>query len=223
MRKTLFILAGASAAAAAVPAAAKDGSGDKTFNGPRVEAIVGWDKMQAGSSVNVDPAASNHKSMDGLMYGAGVGYDVDMGGLVVGAEAEYTQSEAKTKLGANDLEGFGLGHVKANRDIYAGVRAGVKVSPNMLVYAKGGYTNAKLDTLSSDGTTELKQDLDLDGWRVGGGVEMAINPHAFAKLEYRYSQYQKAEVDFSGDVPDSNRFKIDTDRHQVVASVGWRF
>lgn len=223
MRKTVLILATASAMTVAAPAFAQDAAADATFSGPRVEAIVGWDQMKAGSSMDVDPATGNHEKIDGLMYGVGVGYDMDLGSAVVGVEGEFTESDAKTKYGTNDFEGLGFGHFKVNRDLYAGVRAGYKVMPNLLVYAKGGYTNAKLDALSSDGTTELKRDFDLDGWRVGAGVEAAIMPHAYAKLEYRYSQYKKAEVDFTADLPDSERFKIDTDRHQVVAAVGWRF
>lgn len=223
MRKTLLILAGGSAMTVAVPAFAQDTSADTTFTGPRVEAIVGWDQIKAGSSMNVDPATGNHQSIDGLMYGVGIGYDMDMGGFVVGVEGEYSDSDAKTKFGANGFEGFGFGSVKTNRDLYGGVRAGVKIGPQTLVYAKGGYTNAKLDALSNDGTTELKRDFDLDGWRVGAGVETALMKNAYVKVEYRYSQYKKAEVDFTADRPDSERFKIDNDRHQVVAAVGWRF
>lgn len=69
----------------------------------------------------------------------------------------------------------------------------------------------------------LDQRLDTDGWRVGAGVETALGEKAFAKIEYRYSNYNEGEFDFNGTTPDSSRFRIDTDRHQVVASVGLRF
>ena len=59
--------------------------------------------------------------------------------------------------------------------------------------------------------------------RVGAGAEYALNQNAFVKLEYRYTKYEDAEIDFGGNLPDSERFDIDTDRHQIAASVGWRF
>jgi outer membrane immunogenic protein len=121
------------------------------------------------------------------------------------------------------FEGFGIGNVKTNRDLYVGARVGYAMSPSTMLYAKGGYTNAKFDARSSDGTTVSNQDIDTDGWRIGAGVEQAISNNVFAKLEYRYSNYKKGEVDFSDDLPDSQRFDLDLDRHQVVAGVGVRF
>lgn len=220
MKKLITALASGSALIA-VPALAQ--STEPTFTGPRVEAIVGYDMTKAGSSVDDDVNQDNDQSMEGAMYGVGIGYDVDLGSVVVGAEAELTDSTAKTKFSNGDFEGFGFGNVKANRDLYIGARAGAKVNPNTLLYVKGGYTNAKFDVLSNDGTTELKQDIDTDGWRLGLGAEYAMTRNTFAKIEYRYSNYKKSEIDFDETIPDSERLKIDTDRHQVVAAVGWRF
>ena len=221
MRKTIAILTAGSAIALSAPAFAQD-TGEPTFTGPRVEAILGYDIMKAGSSID-DTLGDDDKSIDGLLYGVGIGYDIDLGGVVLGVEGELSDSTAKSKFSGGDFAGFGYGNVKANRDLYVGARLGAKVSPSTLLYVKGGYTNAKLDIMSNDGTTEFKQDFDLDGWRAGAGVEQAWSRNMFTKLEYRYSNYQKAEVDFEGSIPDSARFDVDTDRHQIVASVGWRF
>ena len=65
--------------------------------------------------------------------------------------------------------------------------------------------------------------LIADGYRVGAGVEYALTGQSFVKLEYRYSNYSDAEIDFGGDAPNTDNFDIDTDRHQVVAGVGFRF
>lgn len=197
--------------------------GGSSFTGPRVEVLLGYDVTKAGSSVDDDANVDNDQSIEGLLYGIGAGYDFDLGKVVLGAEAEISDSTAKTKFDNGDFEGFGFGHVKANRDLYLGARVGAKVGPEMLLYAKGGYTNAKFDVLSNDGTRELRQDIDLDGWRIGVGAEHRLGKNAFAKLEYRYSKYEEGEIDFDGDIPDSDRFDVDVDRHQVVASVGVRF
>jgi len=223
MKKFFVCLATGTALGAIGAAPAMAQQADSPFTGPRVEAIVGYDISKAGSSIDDDINADNDESIDGFLYGVGAGYDVDLGNVVLGAEAEISDSTAKTEFTNGDFEGFGIGNVKANRDLYLGARAGFKATPSTLVYVKGGYTNAKFDVNSSDGTTELSQDIDADGWRIGAGVEQVVGTNTFAKLEYRYSNYSRAEIDFNGDLPDSQRFDVDLDRHQIAASVGVRF
>lgn len=222
MKKFATALIGGACLLSVTPAFAQDNS---TFTGPRVEGIIGYDITRAGSDVDNDVDEDDDQSIEGLLYGVGLGYDISVGGAVVGIEGEYTDSTAKTEFTApGDFEEFGLGRVDTGRDLYVGARAGILASPNALVYVKGGYTNARYNVLASDGTTELRDNFDADGWRLGAGAEMALNENAFAKVEYRYSHYSKGELDFEGtDIPDSDRFDIDTDRHQIVAAVGWRF
>ena len=221
--KTMFaLLATGSLVAMAAPAAAQVGE-DTPFSGLRVQATTGYDQIKAGSSVDDDGNDNNDQSAEGVFYGAAVGYDVDLGSVVIGPEAEFSGSSADTDFDDGDFEGFGFGNVSAGRDLYLGARVGVKANPNMMFYAKGGYTNAKLNVRSNDGTTEFDTDYDLDGYRVGGGLEYAFSNNLFANVEYRYSNYSRAEVDFDGTLADSDRFDIDTDRHQVLVGLGARF
>ncbi len=222
-----LILASASATALAVPAAAQDNS---AFTGPRIEGIAGYDISKAGSSVDNDLNDEDDQSIDGFMYGVGVGYDVAVGGIVLGAEAELSDSTAKTEVVDGDLEDLGFGaELSTGRDIYVGARAGVLAGDNLLVYAKGGYTNARFNLLADNGTDELETDLDLDGWRVGAGAEYAMTENTFVKLEYRYSKYSEGEFDFNDDAffdddtGESDRFDADLDRHQVAVGFGYRF
>jgi len=221
MTKMFALLATGSLAALAVPAAAQDA--DSPFTGLRIQGTTGYDSIRAGSSVDDDGNDNNDQSADGVFYGAAVGYDVDLGKVVIGPEAEIAGSTADTDFDNGDFEGFGFGNVSAGRDLYLGARVGVKANENMMFYAKGGYTNAKLNVRSSDGTTEFDTDYDLDGYRVGGGLEYAFGRNMFTNIEYRYSNYSEAEVDFAGTLADSDRFDVDTDRHQVVVGVGMRF
>ena len=204
--------------AVATPALAQDVG--PTFTGPRVEAILGYDHVGAGSDVDNNNGRDD-QSIDGLLYGVGAGYDINLGSAVVGVEGEYTDSTAKSDR--YDLtDQFGFGRVSQGRDLYIGARAGILASPNTLVYVKGGYTNTKLNVLAGDTDETTDTAFKLDGWRIGGGVERAINQNTFAKLEYRYSKYDSAHIDYM-DGATSSEFDIDTDRHQVVASVDWRF
>ncbi len=215
-----LLLAAGSAVALSVPAMAQD---DSSFSGPWIAGVAGYDINQAGSSQDDGVNVDLDQNAEGLAYGVGIGYDVDMGGVVLGAEAELTDSTADSDY-SDPYTNFGLGTVDAGRDIYVGARAGFKATPSTLVYAKGGYTNARFNFIGTDGTTNYDQNLDTDGWRVGAGVEQKLGSNAFAKVEYRYSNYGEGEIDFEAEgVPDSDRFDIDTDRHQIMAGVGWRF
>ena len=224
MKKTLAFLTATAVGALASPALAQDAN--ETFTGLRAEALLGYDISNAGSSTDNDVNEEDDESIDGLLYGVGVGYDFSAGSFVIGAEAEFSESTAKVEFGdtARDAENFGFGRVGAGRDLYFGVRGGFLATPSTLVYAKGGYTNARYDVLASDGETELDTRIDTDGFRLGAGVEQAIGRQGFVKLEYRYSNYSEAEFDFEDpDIADGDRVDIDLDRHQIVAGLGVRF
>ncbi|TMM50177.1 outer membrane protein [Qipengyuania marisflavi] len=221
MNKATALLVAGTMLAAATPAMAQDT--DSTFTGFRAGVTAGYDAVQAGSSVDADNERNNNdQSIDGVAYGVVAGYDVDLGGAVVGIEGEYADSTAKTEFSNGDFEGFGFGSVDAGRDLYIGARVGAKVAPDVLLYAKGGYTNAKLNILTNDGTTETRRDFKLDGWRAGAGLEYAINPRTYVNFEYRYSNYQDGEVVFASGATTPD-FNVDLDRHQIMAGVGMRF
>jgi len=213
------ILASASAVALAAPVAAQDNA---AFTGPRVEALVGYDASRPGSSEDIDNADDIDQSIDDVAYGAAIGYDFAAGGLVVGVEAEYLESEAKTEYDTAAFDGFGVSNIETGRDLYVGARVGVLATPSTLVYVKGGYTNAQYNVLATDNETDIGTDFDLDGWRVGAGVEQSFGGNFYAKAEYRYSNYGEGEVEApSGN--ESDRFDVDVDRHQVLVGVGYRF
>ncbi len=219
MRKlVLTALAAATATGAfAAPALAQDA----TFTGPRIGVIAGYDAMRPGSTENSN-IAGDDQTADGLLYGVDAGYDVGFGNAVIGAEAEIAGSTGKVNNSPVDPNDFGYGRVKAGRDLYIGARAGFRAAPSTLIYAKGGYTNQRLDLTASDGQTETGRHYNLDGYRVGAGVEQAMGTNAYAKVEYRYSNYGKARLEFANG-GNTDNFSVDTDRHQVVAGVGWRF
>ncbi|OSZ68361.1 hypothetical protein CAP40_07155 [Sphingomonas sp. IBVSS2] len=166
-------------AATATPALAQDGA----FQGPRAEVIGGWDRVNGDGD-----------GKSGFVYGGAIGYDLQRGKAVFGVDAEVTGSTTKaTEAGVT---------VKAGRDLYAGVRAGVAVSPTTLVYAKGGYTNGRI----TGETGNVRVSDNLDGFRLGAGVEHAFGQRLYGKVEYRYSNYSQ-----------------DVERHQVLAGLGVRF
>src|SRR3546814_1363560 len=59
---------------------------NSTFTGPRVEGLIGYDHVGAGSDIDNDNGRDD-QSVDGLLYGLGIGYDIAVGGAVLGVEA----------------------------------------------------------------------------------------------------------------------------------------
>lgn len=203
MRTLVLATTAIAAAIAALPAAAQTGPA-APFTGPRIEALAGYDNLQDGSD-------GSSEGRDGFLYGGAIGYDIQAGGVVLGADAELTDSTSR----ARSYNAFTAGDrfsVNAGRDIYLGGRVGYVISPLAMIYAKGGYTNARIESRYTAGTTEFRDHTNLDGFRVGAGLEYNITPTAYVKGEYRYSHY--------GDV---DGYNINLDRHQLLGGVGIRF
>ena len=199
MRK--IVLAALFAATAATPALAQEKA---PFTGLRAEGIIGYDRISDGTDGDAG-------SSDGLLYGGQLGYDFQAGGLVLGIEGEVTGATTDTRADSLLVAGDRL-VLDAGRDYYVGGRIGGAISPQALVYAKAGYTNAKLNSEYRTGTTVVRDSAELDGWRIGAGVEYKLTPQFHLKGEYRYSNY--GEID---------GFDTDVDRHQVLAGIGVRF
>lgn len=218
MRKVL--LAALLAGTVASPAFAQ--TADNTpFTGFRLEALLGYDMLKSGDDDDdgVDTGEDEgDETIDGALFGVGAGYDFDLGGVVAGVEAEFSESSGKQET-TETIDIPINSRVETGRDLYIGGRVGFVASPNALVYVKGGYTNTSIEARYNDDDSELEFDTNADGWRLGAGIEYLFGSNAFAKLEYRYSNYNN--LDFSDD--EDFEVDIDLDRHQVVAGVGFRF
>lgn len=194
-----LIIAAALATCVSAPALAQE---DRAFSGPYVAGMVGYDRVD----LNIPNVGSGHD--DGVLYGGVIGYDLNLNGAVVGFEGEYSDSGTKTSA-RNVLVSGDRAQISAGRDLYAGVRIGGEITPNVMLYAKGGYTNAKVRASYDDGVDTFSDSDKLEGYRLGGGVETTVKG-VLARLEYRYSSYGE----FQGS---------DVERHQVALIAGYRF
>ena len=180
MRKYLAT-ASCAAVAIAVTAPAQAQEAAQPFNGFHVEAITGYDHVEDGD--------------DGILYGIGAGYDFRIDDVVLGIEAEALESTAGECAGGTCVD--------AGRDLYIGGRIGGVVADSVLLYAKAGYTNARV--VATTGNTTVGA--NLDGLRIGGGVEYRFsNSPLSLRAEYRYSNYEAG-----------------VDRHQGVLGLAYRF
>ncbi len=191
MKNTIAATALIAGLSFAAPALAQE---EGSFTGLSVTALAGFDSVKF-------KAGSDSESKSGFAYAGAVGYDYAFDQkVVVGIEGEIAGSTTKYTLP-------GIGSLEAGRDLYVGARAGVVVSPNVLLYVKAGYTNAKLKAYAGG----FSASDDLGGYRLGAGGEVAYGK-AFGRLEYRFSDY--GEYDNTG---------LKITRHHVMAGIGYRF
>ncbi len=188
-----YLLAALLAGVVATPAMAQTAP----FTGARVEGLIGYDSPRVEGD-----------SHGGVVYGARVGYDFRSGGAVFGVDGEVSDSSADDCIGDVTVTGDTL-CASAGRDLYAGGRVGAVLGDRALVYGMAGYTNGRFRLAYDDGATganNFRVGRNLDGVRVGAGLQYAIGPNAFVDAEYRYSNYEDG---FS--------------RHQVLGGFGVRF
>lgn len=166
------------------------------ISGARVEGVVGYDH------VNID-FDGDDEGTGGVLYGLGVGYDFAVSPTFsLGIDAEATDSTADIEF----VEGTDSAEISAGRDLYIGGRVTTAVSENFNLYGKLGYTNARLKaSVTEDGVT-TSESANGDGIRAGIGGQFAITGNSYIGTEYRYSNYEAG-----------------LSRHQVAATVGFRF
>jgi outer membrane immunogenic protein len=139
--KKLIAIAALATAALSTPAMASE------FAGPRLEVTAGADEVRNG----VDATD--------IAYGAALGYDLQFGKVVVGAEATAANVFDRADLGA-------------------AARLGYTLNKNVLAYGRVGYT--KLERTAT---------AKVEGLTVGGGLEVKLLGSTFAKAEYRYTDF----------------------------------
>lgn len=187
-----ILFAATAAAMTATPAAAAD------FTGFRAGIQLGLDR---GAYDNND--ADIDESFGGVLAGFSAGYDFPVGGnVILGVEA--TAEEANTDY--DFRQGADFIAVDAKRDLGLVARAGLKVSDRALVYALAGYSNVRLRASARIAGVSYGDSGNVDGLRLGAGLETALGRKGYGKVEYRYSDY-------------SDGFS----RNQILIGAGLRF
>lgn len=164
--------------------------------GFRAEIHGGWDRVQGDGQED-----------DGLVYGIGLGYDLNVGqNAFVGVDLSFDDSTTKKcATGVNVANDVAC--LRAGRDLAAGIRAGVNVGDRGKVYALAGYTNARFKfSYTNPAGATVREAGNLDGFRLGAGYQHGFGARTYGKVEYRYSNYE-----------------ADVSRHQVLVGIGLTF
>ncbi|MEM9575156.1 MAG: outer membrane protein [Pseudomonadota bacterium] len=142
---------------------------------------------------------------DGWMGGAFVGYNLQNGPIVYGAEGDLGFSGAGGSVGAVDVDQGVFGSLRA--------RLGYQLDP-VLLYGTAGVaaTQAEVtDASGSDSNTHL-------GWTVGAGADALLTDNVFGRLEYRYSDYESKDFTTPATAVSSG-----FSDHRVRAGIGIKF
>lgn len=203
MSRIVFALL--AAAAIAGPAAAQDTRNAAAFNGAFVGGQIGWQQDRQSLDLNTVPPSTTRAKGDGLAYGGQLGYDLNLGGGVVGIETSLTGRTGTNRFPTFDLE--------PGRTINVTARAGVLVAPDALLYARGGYSNARFTITNPTGASENRE-----GYIVGGGFEKMLSQNVSARVEYNYSDYGNDTLPGPG-----GPSALNYHRHAVMTGINFRF
>ncbi len=198
-----FIFAALAAATLAAPALAADG--DKPFQGPFIGVQLGWQQDRQSLTTSTVPATTARAKGDGFAYGGQIGYDFQIGSAVLGLETAITGRTGRTDFAAFDVE--------QGRTINVTGRAGWLITPEGLLYARGGYSNARFSISNPTGPSENR-----DGYLVGVGYEHRLGRNVSARIEYNYSDYGNDQL-----VGVGGPATLNYHRHAVMTGVNFRF
>jgi outer membrane immunogenic protein len=183
------------------------------FSGARIEGRLAYESVEA--TIETGDPTDTDDSESAISYGGEVGYDLQLGQLVVGAYAGLEGSNLRT---CEEVFGNDEGCIGQGRNLYVGARAGFSPLPRVLLYAKGGYSNGSVD-VDYDGGGSGFGDFEIsesfDGYHLGVGGEVAVAAGLYGRIEYVHTDYG----DFRFDPTTFGK----VDRGQVMVGLGLRF
>jgi outer membrane immunogenic protein len=141
--------------------------------------------------------SSDRSNLDGVVGGGQIGYNWQMQSWVWGLEADIQGtgekgSRAFTFPGTPSIFAPGLPAIpfalSQKIDWFGTVRgrAGVLVSPKVLLYVTGGLAYGEVDFNETIGLAGFSSSNTNVGWTVGAGIEGVVAGNWTAKLEYLY-------------------------------------
>ncbi len=212
--KTNILLAALLAVPATIGATAAQAQ-----TGFRADVHAGWDSASIHQRTDVGiSGATTTQSKDGLLYGGELGYDLSTSrfklGVYAGLDGASTRKCAEVFTEVETC-------TKAGRNWTLGARAGVTVTPGILLYAKGGYSNGALKLEYIDhvaAANSFTRSENMSGYHVGGGVQVDLMRNVYAKLEYVRTDYEDYSMkDGAATITGG------VDRDNVVFGVGVKF
>lgn len=156
-----------------------------------------WSIESAALQSNVVTNWSASQKVENVSFGAQLGYNVDVGGVVAGFEVDGTlhngsDSYLRGPIASPGGPSYTYGNtIDPKGSVSVRGKLGIPLGKT-LIYATGGWgwTKAEVsaDIISNGGyTKEGRVNHTFDGYLVGGGIEHKIGSNASVRLEYTYA------------------------------------
>lgn len=158
-------------------------------------------------------------SPSSFIGGARVGFNYQLGSIVVGVEGDIEGMNAHA--GQGDLGGV----VRVRQDWQGSVRARLGYSlDRILVYATAGAAFTKLEYVYVSPLAGLTETINSSrtGWTVGGGVDYALTDNIILGADYRYTDYGRFDHGGSGAYL-GRTVEHEPSAHAVRASLAYKF
>lgn len=217
-----------------------------TWTGCYVDAGYGyglWDQTQFTEtfpglgriSANVDSGGRGWLGR----FGGGCDYQFTLGYLgnfVVGALADYDLMDVNGQMSPGNT--VLVGNEKQSGAWYVGGRAGYLVTPNLLTYFTGGFTETHFDQVSLNLLTApftpgiaLLPSHTYNGWFIGGGTEYALHfawlpiNGLFWRAEWRYASYSATDLPILTPAGGATGLGMNAEKavQTITSSLVWRF
>ena len=224
-----------------------DGNGDGEF-GDAVRTATGANAFSPGfcdgRALDGNAATGCEDDSDSIVGGVRAGYDRQMGPIVFGVVADYTQGKLRNYVTGFSTTPASYTFTRTVRNqASARLRAGV-ASGDSLLYATGGLAWARVQnrfttTNAANSFTPNNDEEGAWGYALGGGFEQKLNESVSVGVEYQYRNLKADDFQVAvgqGSAAASNPFLIggaggaDIERlngrfktHGVTANVNFRF
>jgi high affinity Mn2+ porin len=183
---------------------------DMPLKAPALKAVYDWTGFYVGahagfgrgssSAVLTDPAASTTDNVfDGMIGGVQAGYNYRLAsGLLLGVEADISLPNYLTSNSVVSSIATARSAVTEQWDYVATARGRVGYAAGAwLFYATGGLAWAGERFRDPPAIGDDDKILNIRfGWSAGGGVEYSFAPHWSVRLEYLYSRFERANINF---------------------------
>ncbi|KRR15265.1 hypothetical protein CQ14_28530 [Bradyrhizobium lablabi] len=165
--------------------------------------------------------------------GAGCDYQVDR--FVIGVFGDYDFMDVRGDIGFDGTNFIrGVGSQKQDYQWAVGGRVGYVITPQLLTYFSAGYTEGHWKGTSfsqlgfGPGPFWNMPGFTRGGWFIGAGDEYALSflPGLFWKTEYRYSEFDRANVAVSfaaTGIPTAFQMTEKLREHSVRSELVYRF
>jgi outer membrane immunogenic protein len=200
-----------------------------TWTGFYIGAQAGWTQTRTeltpGAAIAGRAVAASLPSLnrDGAAVGLLVGYNYQIGQLVLGGEIDGSALITGKQRYAALTGDFITAHT--NWVGSARLRVGYAFD-RFMIYATGGLAlAAPKSTVTGTGYSFGAGDSAQLGWTLGAGAEYAITNNWIAGLEYRYSQFQEDTYTYPAGIGGLGivGFKQQLSTNQVVGRLLYKF